>query len=85
MPYLTHRAAYECIAVASATDFRPDPQKADVQALVANGDDDQSHHRDYAHLGKQGRRYSRVPVGRSLDDLTRTLDVIRQASGMAEN
>ncbi len=36
-----HRAAYECIAAFSATDFRPDLQKIDVPTLVIHGDDDQ--------------------------------------------
>jgi non-heme chloroperoxidase len=36
-----HRAAYECIAAFSATDFRPDLAKVDVPALVIHGDDDQ--------------------------------------------
>ncbi|MET0425939.1 MAG: alpha/beta hydrolase [Actinoplanes sp.] len=36
-----HRAAYECIAAFSATDFRPDLSKIDVPTLVIHGDDDQ--------------------------------------------
>ncbi|MDH2413903.1 alpha/beta hydrolase [Nocardioides sp. CER19] len=36
-----HRAAYECIAAFSATDFRPDLEKVDVPTLVVHGDDDQ--------------------------------------------
>ena len=36
-----HRAAYECIAAFSATDFRPDLAKVDVPTLVVHGDDDQ--------------------------------------------
>jgi non-heme chloroperoxidase len=36
-----HRAAYECIAAFSATDFRPDLGKIDVPTLVIHGDDDQ--------------------------------------------
>ena len=36
-----HRAAYECIAAFSATDFRPDLAKFDVPTLVVHGDDDQ--------------------------------------------
>jgi non-heme chloroperoxidase len=36
-----HRAAYECIAAFSATDFRPDLEKIDVPTLVIHGDDDQ--------------------------------------------
>jgi len=36
-----HRAAYECIAAFSATDFRPDLTKVDVPTLVIHGDDDQ--------------------------------------------
>ena len=36
-----HRAAYECIAAFSATDFRPDLSKLDVATLVIHGDDDQ--------------------------------------------
>ena len=36
-----HRAAYECIAAFSATDFRPDLAKIDVPTLVIHGDDDQ--------------------------------------------
>jgi non-heme chloroperoxidase len=36
-----HRAAYECIAAFSATDFRPDLSKLDVPTLVIHGDDDQ--------------------------------------------
>ncbi|MEU4295570.1 alpha/beta hydrolase [Kribbella sp. NPDC026596] len=36
-----HRAAYECIAAFSATDFRPDLDKVDVPTLVIHGDDDQ--------------------------------------------
>ena len=36
-----HRAAYECIAAFSATDFRPDLEKVDVPTLVIHGDDDQ--------------------------------------------
>ncbi|GEP46966.1 alpha/beta hydrolase [Microbacterium saccharophilum] len=36
-----HRAAYECIAAFSATDFRPDLAKFDVPTLVIHGDDDQ--------------------------------------------
>ena len=36
-----HRAAYECIAAFSATDFRPDLDRIDVPTLVIHGDDDQ--------------------------------------------
>jgi non-heme chloroperoxidase len=36
-----HRAAYECIAAFSATDFRSDLAKIDVPTLVIHGDDDQ--------------------------------------------
>ena len=36
-----HRAAYECIAAFSATDFRPDLDAVDVPTLVIHGDDDQ--------------------------------------------
>lgn len=36
-----HRAAYECIAAFSATDFRADLAKVDVPTLVIHGDDDQ--------------------------------------------
>ena len=36
-----HRAAYECIAAFSATDFRPDLAKIDVPTLVIHGTDDQ--------------------------------------------
>ncbi|PZU41185.1 MAG: alpha/beta hydrolase [Microbacterium sp.] len=36
-----HRAAYECIAAFSATDFRPDLARVDVPTLVIHGDDDQ--------------------------------------------
>lgn len=36
-----HRAAYECIAAFSATDFRPDLEKIDIPTLVIHGDDDQ--------------------------------------------
>ncbi len=36
-----HRAAYECIAAFSATDFRPDLEKVDVPTLLMHGDDDQ--------------------------------------------
>ncbi|GAA4746687.1 hypothetical protein GCM10023350_34250 [Nocardioides endophyticus] len=36
-----HRAAYECIAAFSATDFRPDLAKVDIPTLVIHGDDDQ--------------------------------------------
>ena len=36
-----HRAAYECIAAFSATDFRPDLEKVDVPTLVVHGSDDQ--------------------------------------------
>jgi non-heme chloroperoxidase len=36
-----HRAAFECIAAFSATDFRPDLAKVDVPTLVIHGDDDQ--------------------------------------------
>jgi non-heme chloroperoxidase len=36
-----HRAAYECIAAFSATDFRPDLASIDVPTLVIHGDDDQ--------------------------------------------
>ena len=36
-----HRAAYECIAAFSATDFRPDLAEVDVPTLVIHGDDDQ--------------------------------------------
>lgn len=36
-----HRAAYECIAAFSGTDFRPDLAKVDVPTLVIHGDDDQ--------------------------------------------
>jgi non-heme chloroperoxidase len=36
-----HRAAYECIAAFSATDFRGDLAKIDVPTLVIHGDDDQ--------------------------------------------
>jgi non-heme chloroperoxidase len=36
-----HRAAYECIAAFSATDFRPDLARIEVPTLVIHGDDDQ--------------------------------------------
>lgn len=36
-----HRAACECIAAFSATDFRPDLATVDVPTLVIHGDDDQ--------------------------------------------
>jgi non-heme chloroperoxidase len=36
-----HRAAYECIAAFSATDFRSDLAAIDVPTLVIHGDDDQ--------------------------------------------
>ena len=36
-----HRAAYECIAAFSATDFRADLATIDVPTLVIHGDDDQ--------------------------------------------
>jgi non-heme chloroperoxidase len=36
-----HRAAFECIAAFSATDFRPDLAALDVPTLVIHGDDDQ--------------------------------------------
>lgn len=36
-----HRAAHECIAAFSATDFRPDLAAVDVPTLVIHGDDDQ--------------------------------------------
>jgi non-heme chloroperoxidase len=36
-----HRAAYECIAAFSATDFRADLARVDVPTLVIHGDDDQ--------------------------------------------
>jgi non-heme chloroperoxidase len=36
-----HRAAYECIAAFSATDFRDDLAAIDVPTLVIHGDDDQ--------------------------------------------
>ncbi|WP_432548281.1 alpha/beta fold hydrolase [Kineococcus sp. SYSU DK004] len=36
-----HRAAYECIAAFSATDFREDLRGIDVPTLVVHGDDDQ--------------------------------------------
>ncbi len=36
-----HRAAYECIAAFSATDFRPDLAAIDVPVLVIHGSDDQ--------------------------------------------
>ena len=36
-----HRAAYECIAAFSETDFRADLAKVDVPTLVIHGDDDQ--------------------------------------------
>ena len=36
-----HRAAYQCIAAFSATDFRPDLEKVDIPTLVIHGDDDQ--------------------------------------------
>ncbi|GAY14008.1 alpha/beta fold hydrolase [Mycobacterium sp. shizuoka-1] len=36
-----HRAAYECIAAFSATDFRGDLAKIDIPTLVIHGDDDQ--------------------------------------------
>ena len=36
-----HRAAHECIAAFSATDFRPDLASIDVPTLVIHGDDDQ--------------------------------------------
>jgi non-heme chloroperoxidase len=36
-----HRAAYECIAAFSATDFRPDLATIDIPTLVIHGDDDQ--------------------------------------------
>lgn len=37
----SHRAAYECIAAFSATDFRDDLATVDVPTLVIHGDDDQ--------------------------------------------
>jgi non-heme chloroperoxidase len=37
----SHRAAYECIAAFSATDFRPDLAKIDVPTLIIHGDEDQ--------------------------------------------
>ncbi len=36
-----HRAAYECIAAFSSTDFRTDLAKVNVPTLVIHGDDDQ--------------------------------------------
>ncbi|WP_347602730.1 alpha/beta hydrolase [Acrocarpospora sp. B8E8] len=36
-----HRAAYECVAAFSATDFRADLDAIDVPTLVIHGDDDQ--------------------------------------------
>lgn len=36
-----HRAAHECIAAFSATDFRDDLARIDVPTLVVHGDDDQ--------------------------------------------
>ncbi|MET8982591.1 alpha/beta hydrolase [Streptomyces sp. NPDC004539] len=36
-----HRAAYECVAAFSATDFRGDLDAVDVPTLVIHGDDDQ--------------------------------------------
>ena len=36
-----HRAAHECIAAFSATDFRADLAGIDVPTLVIHGDDDQ--------------------------------------------
>ncbi len=36
-----HRAAYECIAAFSATDFRDDLATVDIPTLVIHGDDDQ--------------------------------------------
>lgn len=36
-----HRAAYECIAAFSATDFRPDLAEIEIPTLVIHGDDDQ--------------------------------------------
>jgi len=36
-----HRAAFECIAALSATDFRTDLTEIDVPTLVIHGDDDQ--------------------------------------------
>ncbi|HEY5848261.1 MAG TPA: alpha/beta hydrolase [Microlunatus sp.] len=36
-----HRAAHECIAAFSATDFRPDLARIDVPTLVIHGGDDQ--------------------------------------------
>ncbi|PXA68275.1 alpha/beta fold hydrolase [Cryobacterium arcticum] len=36
-----HRAAYECVAAFSATDFRADLARVDVPTLIIHGDDDQ--------------------------------------------
>ena len=54
-----HRAAYECIAAFSATDFRPDLEKVDVPTLVIHGDDDQIV--PFEVGGNDRPRWSRAP------------------------
>lgn len=56
-----HRAAYECIAAFSATDFRPDLTKVDVPTLVIHGDDDQ-----IVPLAVGGARSARMIEGAEL-------------------
>jgi non-heme chloroperoxidase len=53
-----HRAAYECIAAFSATDFRPDLDAVDVPTLVIHGDDDQ-----IVPFGVGGKRSAELITG----------------------
>ncbi|MGH1564281.1 alpha/beta fold hydrolase [Mumia sp. DW29H23] len=53
-----HRAAYECIAAFSATDFRPDLAVVDVPTLVIHGDDDR-----VVPLGVGGERTAALVEG----------------------
>ncbi|RAK29804.1 non-heme chloroperoxidase [Actinoplanes lutulentus] len=56
-----HRAAFECIAAFSATDFRPDLAAIDVPTLVIHGDDDQ-----IVPLAVGGARSASLIAGASL-------------------
>lgn len=56
-----HRAAFECIAAFSATDFRPDLEKIDVPTLVIHGDDDQ-----IVPIDVGGRRSAEMVAGAEL-------------------
>lgn len=56
-----HRAAYECIAAFSATDFRPDLDAVDVPTLVIHGDDDQ-----IVPFNVSGRRSAELIAGAAL-------------------